>query len=406
LRPIVPEVLFQENVQPARLTKCALILSRTSSIVAVHGLDEDHITAWTDPVSKVLWLRDLIPRYIPSARILTYGYDSDVSSASSSGSSERFLQHAQTLVAELDADRLLENTTERPIIFICHGIGGILVKNALAYSSSMVAKDVAHLYGIFVSTYGILFMGTPHDGVEQMSWSVMARNTEGHPSALLEAIAKGSETLQSINDQFAPLVKRFRIHFFWEQQETVTETFARYKVEEKSAAPIWDNTERSGISASHAQMCKFGSVDAPGFTVVRATLRRYALEANDVITPRWRDAKQHIERQRSIEAAEILRHDIRITTKPSDDIRDSAKCNKHFRVPFSASNFFTGRADVAKRLERSMLRSSESAIPQIQKRFILYGLGGSGKTQFCLKFVQDHRQRYSPQRQIKSRFLL
>lgn len=356
------------------MTICVLILLRTFSIVAVHGLDEDHITAWTDPVSNVVWLRDLLPRYIPSARILTYGYDSDVSSASSSGSSERFLQHAQTLVAELDADRLVENATERPIIFICHGIGGILVKKALAYSSSMVAKDVAHLYEIFVSTYGILFMGTPHDGVEQTSWSVLAGNTGGHPSALLEAIAKGSETLQGINDQFAPLVKRFRIHFFWEQQETVTETFARFKVEEKSAAPIWDNTERSGIWASHAQMCKFGSIEAPGFTVVRATLRRYALEANDVINGRWRDAKQHIERQRNSEAAEILGHEIRINTKPSNNIGDSAKGNKHFRVPYSASKFFTGRADVAKRLERSMLLSTESAIPQIQKRFVLYGL--------------------------------
>jgi GTPase SAR1 family protein len=27
-----------------------------------------------------------------------------------------------------------------------------------------------------------------------------------------------------------------------------------------------------------------------------------------------------------------------------------------------------------------------------QKRFVVYGLGGAGKTQFCSKFAQDNRQ--------------
>ena len=300
-------------------------------------------------------------------------------------------------MAELDADRLLENAIKRPIIFICHGIGGIIVKTALAYSSSMVAKDVVHLHGIFVSTYGILFMGTPHDGIEQSSLSAIASNTAGNPSALLETIAKGSEILQNINDQFAPLVKRFHIHFFWEQRETATDTSARYKVEETSAAPMWDNTERSGIWANHAQLCKFESIEAPGFTVVSATLRRYTQEANKVIAGRWKDANDNIERQRNNEAAEILGHGKQIDNKPTIDIKHSTKRrNKHFRVPYNASNFFTGRGDVTRRLEQSMLSSSGSALPEMQRRFILYGLGGSGKTQFCLKFVQDHRQRCSP----------
>jgi hypothetical protein len=37
---------------------------------------------------------------------------------------------------------------------------------------------------------------------------------------LLNALQEGSETLQNITDQFAPLMKRFRIYFFWEQEKT------------------------------------------------------------------------------------------------------------------------------------------------------------------------------------------
>ena len=37
---------------------------------------------------------------------------------------------------------------------------------------------------------------------------------------LVDALKEGSETLQNITDQFAPLMKRFHIYFFWEQEKT------------------------------------------------------------------------------------------------------------------------------------------------------------------------------------------
>lgn len=49
-----------------------------SSIVAIHGLNEDHNSAWLDSSSGTLWLRDLLPEHLFSARILLYGYTADV----------------------------------------------------------------------------------------------------------------------------------------------------------------------------------------------------------------------------------------------------------------------------------------------------------------------------------------
>lgn len=37
---------------------------------------------------------------------------------------------------------------------------------------------------------------------------------------LLEALKEGSEILQNVTDMFAPLMKNFRIYFFWEQEKT------------------------------------------------------------------------------------------------------------------------------------------------------------------------------------------
>jgi len=78
------------------------------SIVAVHGLDGDAIRSWTTEPGKICWLNhpDLLPKYVKKARILTWGYNANTTSFSRRAtSSERILQHAQTLVAHLSADR-------------------------------------------------------------------------------------------------------------------------------------------------------------------------------------------------------------------------------------------------------------------------------------------------------------
>ena len=61
--------------------------------------------------------------------------------------------------------------------------------------------------------------------------------------------------------------------------------------------------------------------------------------------------------------------------------------NKHFEVSHIVSSVFTGREVILKRLGSSLLDNSQSD-QRIQKR-----LGGSGKTQLCLKFAQDYRER-------------
>lgn len=86
-----------------------------------------------------------------------------------------------------------------------------------------------HLHSIFVSTYAVLFLGTPHNGSSKASLVSVGRrmidalvpskvwDTDGQ---LLDALQEGSETLQNINDMFTPLMKNFRIYFFWEQEKT------------------------------------------------------------------------------------------------------------------------------------------------------------------------------------------
>lgn len=80
----------------------------STSIVAVHGLQGDALRTWTSDSNHICWLNhpDLLPKYVEHARILTWGYNANVASFKGrSTSSDRILQHAHTLVAELYADR-------------------------------------------------------------------------------------------------------------------------------------------------------------------------------------------------------------------------------------------------------------------------------------------------------------
>jgi hypothetical protein len=75
----------------------------------------------------------------------------------------------------------------------------------------------------------VLFLGTPHNGSSKAQLAGIGRrlldtmvpskvwDTDGQ---LVDALKEGSETLQNITDQFTPLMKRFHIYFFWEQEKT------------------------------------------------------------------------------------------------------------------------------------------------------------------------------------------
>jgi len=298
----------------SRLLICLLT---AASIVAIHGLNGHPFRSWTTDQTEKCWLKDngLLPSNLKQARILTFGYNAAVTAFLGKTSSDRILQHAQTLIAELVADRELEDAAQRPIIFVCHSLGGIIVKRALAYSSSRTSKLVQHLHSIFVSTYGILFLGTPHNGSSKaglasigsrMISALAPSRVIDTESQLADALYQGSEVLQNITDMFAPLMKNFRIYFFWEQEKTNLGSTLDYIVEENSAAPILDNTERAGLPYGHRDMVKFESRISPGYRLVVAALLRYSREAPEMIAARWVQAAAMLKAKRQNEAAELV----------------------------------------------------------------------------------------------------
>ena len=181
---------------------------------------------------------------------------------------------------------------------------------------SRTAAKIAHLHSIYTCTYGILFFGTPHSGSRKAQFAASLQKLASltipkkfleTDSSLLRALEEDSEILQNITDQFAPLMTRFHIFFFWEQERTDLKYTKDYIVDETSAAPILDNTERSGIGADHQNMCKFETKDSAGFRTVVAALKRYSLDAPKVISTRNIRAGELLSAQGWHEATELVR---------------------------------------------------------------------------------------------------
>ena len=78
-------------------------------------------------------------------------------------------------------------------------------------------------------------------------------------------------------------------------------------VDEASAAPILDNTERSGISANHSQMCKFEDNRCMAYKTIASALLRYERAAPAVIAARWLQEKEMLSTLRRNEADELMR---------------------------------------------------------------------------------------------------
>jgi hypothetical protein len=201
-------------------------------IVLVHGLNGGPEKTWTAR-NGVFWPADLLPAALRDAHanVLVYGYNADVYSTRNDGSaSHDFVhRHAQSLVTSLALYRKSEGTFRNPILWVAHSLGGILVKRALLYSNDVRATFHQDHRSVFVSTYGIIFLGTPHTGSDAAAWgrwlqgmsdAVVPRRFFESESVLLRTLKNDSEILQEINSHFLDVYQRFRIHMVHESHKT------------------------------------------------------------------------------------------------------------------------------------------------------------------------------------------
>lgn len=127
---------------------------RTSRVIAVHGLAANPATTWTK--GEINWLSnaEFLPSIIPNARIWTFDFESRWLGRGQP------IQQLQSLGGQLlELMDLKLTAPHRPVVFIAHSFGGVVVAEAL-----VMARTRENYAGLLDLITGGIFLGTPFRG--------------------------------------------------------------------------------------------------------------------------------------------------------------------------------------------------------------------------------------------------
>ncbi|KAF8526888.1 hypothetical protein BU17DRAFT_26503, partial [Hysterangium stoloniferum] len=190
------------------------------SIVAIHGLDGHRELSWAAENGR-LWLRDFLPSKLPHARIVTYGYNTV---ENQSNSMEIIHSQGHNFISRLALFRDAMSTKTRPIIFLAHSLGGIILKSALIHASHCHKSHLSHHKQIVQATYGVVFLATPHQGTaiaelasQLLRVSLPQKSTMVY---LFRDLASNASMFEIMLSEYNAISANFVTKFFYEVHKT------------------------------------------------------------------------------------------------------------------------------------------------------------------------------------------
>jgi len=204
LQPIISKIRRRGKTErPDGLSPFAEPETVDFEIVTVHGLGANPEYTWKTPSRSTdsehktrIHLLDLVKEDFPTARILTFSYNSD-------WLIDAPVKSAQQIAGQL-LDKLAKHRSKHPrvpIVFIGHSFGGIVIKKALCNDDVQEIID---------STSGILFLGTPHQGSSLSRLGIVAARMTaflGSDVGLLLSLMNHQKELSDLDRRFLQRMK-------------------------------------------------------------------------------------------------------------------------------------------------------------------------------------------------------
>ncbi|KAF5984893.1 hypothetical protein FCOIX_2371 [Fusarium coicis] len=244
-------VISDSKQQSGRISQ-----TNPASIIAVHGLGppakgevKHAFDTWRTPSGRKghLWLQQDLPDHIPSSRIFLYQYST---TAAYGQGHDGFHSKGDNLLETINIER--RDCPDRPILLLGHGVGGLLIKQALINAHSNPGYSA-----IKEATTGIVFFGTPHELVTQKLGVIgaaiaieLGHETRGDLVVSLQTGSAFSE-LESWKHQALD----YDTVSFWGSSDTVV---SRSSVSHGLPGDIAKIVE---LDANHRGICKFGNTN-------------------------------------------------------------------------------------------------------------------------------------------------
>jgi pimeloyl-ACP methyl ester carboxylesterase len=231
-------------------------------LIFVHGIGGDPITTWTHDPSLQSWLNWLDEDH-PDFGVFSIQYESSPSEWLGSESMPIY-DRANNLLELLTSNDI----GQRPIFFVGHSLGGLLIKKILQNAED---SGVARYRKIFDQTKAVVFIATPHQGSARVPTLNLLRKVFKITELAKELDANNSALRDTYNWYRA---KTFATLSF---SETLATPSYGLIVDQSSSEPGVANAIAVPISADHFTISKPKSRT----DLVYASVRKFLLSSTD-----------------------------------------------------------------------------------------------------------------------------
>ncbi|KAF4983470.1 hypothetical protein FZEAL_1199 [Fusarium zealandicum] len=205
-----------------------------------------------------MWLRDHLPSEVPRSRIMTFAYNSNLTDGKSINHGLK--DFADSLIDALKYVRASDDEQRRPILLICHSMGGLSVK---------------------FGQYGLLFLSTPHSGADMANFSDLALDfaflVAGVRKSLVEELKTFNPSIQEVIDDWKTMKPPHVIRYLHETN--LTKTSVRNKQIVTSISAGFIDTAAGPVSATdHRSICRFETKFDKGWAKVPDTVKEIRRE--------------------------------------------------------------------------------------------------------------------------------
>ncbi|KAI0532177.1 hypothetical protein GGR58DRAFT_191520 [Xylaria digitata] len=234
-------------------------------VVLVHGL-RGHYTGTWKAEDKTVWPKDLLPKHLHEIkidiRVLSFEYGGSIKGTTSKAGID---DAAQNLLQHLIDQRDDLGTQWRPIVFVGHSLGGVIIKRAI---------QVAYIDPAFKSikntTLGVVYFATPHHMSQEEFSSFLADVLQCNrpemklfpgkriqpTQEMVNEIQQNPKLFTFISDDFIHLYNKLGSRTFQEGNETAL--LSKVVVGREQGKFGIDTENAAMIPGDHLGLCKFG----------------------------------------------------------------------------------------------------------------------------------------------------
>ncbi|XP_056219271.1 protein SERAC1 isoform X2 [Seriola aureovittata] len=197
------------------------------------------------------WPKSWLAADCPNLRVLSVEYDSHLSDWMAKCPAENQRKSLAYRSRELLKKLKLAGVGERPVVWVAHSMGGLLVKKML-----LDASEDPDMHELLKNTKGIVFYSVPHRGTSMAEYSVNVRYLL-FPSIEVRELCKDSPALRNLNENFLNMAreKEIKVLSFAERLPTNIGPMIKILVVPSQSANLGIG-ELIEVDVDHLNICK------------------------------------------------------------------------------------------------------------------------------------------------------